>query len=60
MNITMHRCQCHELSCGLCAACELSLRDELRELFLFNEEHDAARSEFEQLNPPSGSEVWPR
>lgn len=58
MTISLNRCQCHELSCGLCAACEASLADELHELE--NAAYDRNRSEFDQLHAPSGSEVWPR
>jgi len=58
MTITMHRCQCNELSSGLCAACELSLRAELHELA--DKDYEARRADWEQQNPPSVSEVWPR
>ena len=58
MTTTMHRCQCHELSCGLCAACEVSLQAELHELV--EQEYAANRSDWEQQNPPSGGEFWPR
>lgn len=57
MTITMHRCQCHELSSGLCAACEVQLADELHALE--NAQHDYNRSRFDQLVPPNGDEVWP-
>ena len=60
MTISTHRCQCHELENGLCYPCEASLGEELREMFDAEDEYDRLRSEFDQLNPPSGSEVWPR
>ena len=58
MTLSTHHCQCHELESGLCYPCEMSLADELHELE--NSTHEAMRSEFDQLNQPSGSEVWPR
>lgn len=59
MTITTHRCQCHELESGLCYPCEVELESEICNE-LQNEYYDKVRSDWEQLNPPSGSEVWPR
>jgi len=60
MTISLHNCQCHQLSRGLCATCEASLAAELHELE--NAEHDRLRSEFDAANPPSAhyGEEWPR
>jgi len=58
MTISTHRCQCHELENGLCYPCEESLAAELHALE--NEDYDLRSTEFDQMNPPSGSEVWPR
>lgn len=51
MTITLNRCQCHELSDGLCAACELALEAELHELE--NITYDENRAAWDAQNPPS-------